>query len=60
MTISQNLLYLLLLYCVLDKDRFSTTTALLLALGIMLFGYCCNCNRNSCQSNRGFASINGI
>lgn len=44
MRISSNLLYLLLLYAVLDKNnRISVTTGLLIAGGIMLFGlYCCN------------------
>ena len=56
MSLSNNLLYLLLLYAVLDNDnRLSTTTGILLALGIMLFG-CCNrainaCCGNGCDSN---------
>lgn len=45
MRLSSNLLYLLLLYAVLDKDnRLSVTTGLLIAGGIMLFGACC-CNQ---------------
>ena len=56
MSLSNNLLYLLLLYAVLDNDnRLSTTTGILLALGIMLFG-CCNrainaCCENGCDNN---------
>ena len=43
MRITSNLLYLLLLYAVLDKgNRLSVTTGLLAAVGIMLFGLCCN------------------
>ena len=51
MSLSNNLLYLLLLYAVLDNDnRLSTTTGILLALGIMLFG-CCNRAINACCGN---------
>ncbi|MCM1042807.1 MAG: hypothetical protein NC350_01185 [Corallococcus sp.] len=51
MTLSQNLLYLLLLYAVLDKDnKLSLTTALVIAFVIMLI----NCYRNNqcCCNNR--------
>ncbi len=42
MRITSNLLYLLLLYAVLDKNnRLSVTTGLLIAGGIILFGLCC-------------------
>ena len=38
MNIGNNLLYLLLLYAVLDKDnKLSVTTGLLIAVGIMIF-----------------------
>ena len=51
MSLSNNLLYLLLLYAVLDNDnRLSSTTGILLALGIMLFG-CCNKAINACCGN---------
>ncbi len=56
MSISNNLLYLLLLYSVLDdSNKLSTTNGILLALGIMLFGYFRNvmeaCCRNRCNGN---------
>lgn len=59
MNLSGNLLYLLLLYAVLDKDnRLSTTSGLLVALAIMLYGtcrtainVCCNNQRNNCNAN---------
>ena len=51
MSLSNNLLYFLLVYAVLDNDnRLSTTTGILLALGIMLFG-CCNRAINACCGN---------
>lgn len=54
MSLSNNLLYLLLLYAVLDDNKLSTTNGILLALGIMLFGYCrsvfnCCCRPNACN-----------
>ena len=56
MSISNNLLYLLLLYSVLDdSNKLSTTNGILLALGIMLFGYFRNvmeaCWLNRCNGN---------
>ena len=74
MALSNNLLYLLLLYAVLDKEnRISTTTGLLVALGVMLYGTCrtainacCNntnpCNNTStCSTNANpFQTINNI
>lgn len=52
MSLSNNLLYLLLLYAVLDGDnKLSTTNGILLALGIMLFGYC-RAAINACCGNR--------
>lgn len=63
MMLSNNLLYLLLLYAVLDKEnRLSTTAGLLAALAIMLYGscrtainVCCNNPRqgNNSQCNNG-------
>ena len=63
MSISNNLLYLLLLYAVLDdSNRLSTSNGILLALGIMLFGYfrrvmaiCCN-NWNGNNNNNNFTT----
>lgn len=70
MTIGNNLLYLLLLFAVLDKEnKLSVTTGLLIAIGIMLFGACCNpcgnrfnnCNGNpNIGLNSNFAFANGI
>lgn len=69
MNIGNNLLYLLLLYAVLDKDnKLSTTTGLLIAVGIMVFSACCNpCGNRCCQGgnqtiglNNSFAFANGI
>lgn len=55
MHITSNLLYLLLLYAVLDKNnRLSVTTGLLIAGGIMLFSLCM-CNPlvfNNCYRSR--------
>lgn len=48
MGITSNLLYLLLLYAVLDKDgKLSVSTGLLLALGIIVATNCCNNNNNN-------------
>lgn len=56
MSLSDNLLYLLLLYAVLDKeDRISPTTGILVALGVMLFGYCRSALNACCGRNVGFA-----
>ena len=55
---TSNLLYLLLLYAVLDKDgKLSTSTGLLIALGIIVAtnlnnGCGCNNNNNSCGYDR--------
>lgn len=50
-----NLLYLLLLYAVLDKEgKLSTTTGLLIALGIMVSTGCLNNCNNNCR--RQFSS----
>jgi len=60
MMLSNNLLYLLLLYAVLDKEnRITTTTGLLIALGIILYGTCRTaintcCNNNLVNNNCGF------
>ncbi len=66
MTLSQNLLYLLLLYAVLDKgNTLSLTTGVLIGAGILLFNCyntrtnCCNTNR-CCCSNNTFAFANGL
>ena len=47
MGISSNLLYLLLLYAVLDKEgKLGTSTGLLLGIGIMVATNCLNNNNN--------------
>ncbi|MBO5772996.1 MAG: hypothetical protein J6R37_04265 [Clostridia bacterium] len=70
MNLTQELLYLLLLYAVLDKDKkLSLTTGLIIAFAIILFSNarrnrCCNdgCNsQNNCCNdgcNNSFASLN--
>lgn len=66
MTLSQNLLYLLLLYAVLDKcNTLSLTTALIIAFGIMLLtcyknNLCCGNNNFFNTSSNGFSSVNNI
>lgn len=66
MNITGSLLYLLLLYAVLDKNgKLSTTTGLVIAFVILLFncyvGRCCN-GRNSVstQSGNTFNILNGF
>ena len=64
--LTSNLLYLLLLYAVLDKEnRLSTTTGLLAALGIILYGTCrtaintcCNNQQQANYNNANFANQN--
>lgn len=57
MGITSNLLYLLLLYAVLDKEgKLGTSTGLLLGIGIMVATNCFNNNNNNnnnccCQRN---------
>lgn len=68
MNIGNNLLYLLLLYAVLDKNnKLSVTTGLLIAIGIMVFGACCNPCANRFNGanqtiglNNNFAFANGM
>lgn len=68
MNISGSLLYLLLLYAVLDKDkRLSTTTGLVIAFVILLFNCywsrCCNNNRTITTTNttdNTFNVLNGF
>ena len=58
MMLSGNLLYLLLLYAVLDKEnRLSTTAGLLAALAIMLYGTCRSAI-NVCCNNHGQTPYN--
>lgn len=66
MNITTSLLYLLLLYAVLDKDgKLSLTTGLVIAFVILLLNCyfnnrCCG-NSNSTTSNNGlFGSVNGF
>lgn len=43
MQLTNNLLYLLLLFAVLDKDnRLNVTNGILIALGLMLINFFCN------------------
>ncbi len=66
MNLTQSLLYLLLLYAVLDKNnKLSITTGLLIAFGILLLNCYCSrsCNRgNNAVSSEGnpFLSLNGF
>ena len=67
MNLSTSLLYLLLLYAVLDKDgKLSLNTGLLIAFGIMLlncyFGRCCGSsnNNNVTTGNSVFGTLNGF
>ena len=51
MGLSSNLLYLLLLYAVLDKDgKLGTSTGLQIGIGIMVATNCLNGN-NNCNNN---------
>lgn len=63
MTLTQNLLYLLLLYAVLDhNNNLSLTTGLVIAFAIMLFncyyGTRC-CNNQVSQNSNSFSFLNG-
>lgn len=63
MTLTQNLLYLLLLYAVLDhNNKLSLTTGLVIAFAIMLFncyyGKGC-CNNQVSQNSNSFSFLNG-
>lgn len=66
MSFTQTLLYLLLLYAVLDdKNKLSISTGILIALGIILFGFCCNpqlrCdNDNRRRFENSFNMANGL
>ena len=61
MTLSQNLLYLLLLYSVVDKNnKLSPTTTLLTAVGLMLFEHCCGKPTCLCRGTPTFANLNGM
>ena len=67
MNITGSLLYLLLLYAVLDKDKkLSTTTGLVIAFVILLLNCylsrCCNSNRNVVTSgtDNTFNVLNGF
>ncbi|MDD4291307.1 MAG: hypothetical protein PHX51_03590 [Clostridia bacterium] len=71
MSLTNNLLYLFLLYAVLDKDnKLSLNIAIIVALAIMAFGLCCNpkivcCNTQNCSSgtssiSNAFFTANGL
>ena len=55
MSFSQNLLYLLLLYAVLDRgNKLSLTTGLVIACGILLFN--CYFGNRCCNGSNGNAT----
>lgn len=67
MAFTQNLLYLLLLFAVLDHgNKLTVTSGILIAIGIILFGFCCDprlvcCNDDRRRfNNNGFATVNGL
>ena len=68
MNLTTSLLYLLLLYAVLDKDgKLSLNTGLLIAFGILLlncyFGRCCNngtTTTTTTTTNSIFNTLNGF
>ncbi len=65
MSITASLLYLLLLYAVLDKDRkLSLTNGLVIAFVVMLLNCyygrrCCNTLNDSCNRS-SFSTLNGF
>ncbi len=64
MSITNSLLYLLLLYAVLDKDKkLSLTNGLVIAFVVMLlncyYGRRCG-NTSSCCTGNSFSAINGF
>ncbi len=66
MNLTTGLLYLLLLYAVLDKDgKLSLTTGLIIAFAILLFNCyfgnrCTECATRSTSSGNVFNTINGF
>lgn len=66
MNFTTSLLYLLLLYAVLDKDgRLSLNTGLIIAFGILLFSCyfgnrCCSNNNSTISTNSIFNTLNGF
>ena len=65
MNLTSSLLYLLLLYAVLDKDgKLSLNTGLLIAFGILLlncyFGRMCNNGTTTTTNGSVFSSLNGF
>ena len=67
MNLTTSLLYLLLLYAVLDKDgKLSLNTGLVIAFGILLFNCyfgnrCCSGNTTTTTTtNNIFSSLNGF
>ncbi len=62
MGLTQELLYLLLLYAVLS-DGLSLSTALMIAIGIILLAPCLSrlcCNTGVTQTTGGFAALNNL
>lgn len=65
MNITNSLLYLLLLYAVLDKDKkLSLTNGLVIAFVVMLlncyYNRRCGSNNSSCCTGNSFSAINGF
>lgn len=65
MSISQELLYLLLLYAVLTGGKLDTTTGLLIAFAIILLGpclnrLCCGTAVSPATCGTGFSALNNI
>lgn len=63
MTITQELLYLLLLYAVLSDGKLSITTGLLIAFGILILAPCLQrfcCSGNTTTSSGTFSALNSL
>ena len=66
MNLTTSLLYLLLLYAVLDKDgKLSLNTGLVIAFGILLFNCyfgnrCCNNGTTTTTTTSTFSTLNGF
>lgn len=66
MNITTSLLYLLLLYAVLDKDgKLSLTTGLIIAFVVLLLNCyfnrrCCNGNNSVSSNGNVFGTLNGF
>lgn len=59
MKITSVLLYLLLLYAVLDKsNKLSVTSGMLIACGALLLN--CYCGKNAVSTDNVFSALNGF